>query len=97
MNCDVGSVGASAGGSRAPASPGGLLLWEGDHYWGRTMDNSNYEDISHLPHACHTQLRRQLCCSYTYMGPARGANLFLQASYFHLMGKQILYGRRSDS
>lgn len=70
-------------------------------YRGSTMDNTNYEDIGHLPHACHTQLKRQLCCSYTYMGSARGANLFLQAPgdapCLHLMRKQILYGPRSDS
>lgn len=58
---------------------------------GSTMDNTNYEDIGHLPHACHTQLKGQLCCSYTYMGSA-GANLFLrgnpgEASCLHFNGK----------
>lgn len=62
--------------------------------WG-AMDNTNYEDVRHLPHTWHTHLKQQLDCDYTYSGSARGANLCLQASCLNLMGKQILYGRRN--
>lgn len=82
-------------------SPGGLLVWDSADYRGSTMDNTNYDNVNHLPHTCHTLLKQQLYCSYTYIGSARGANLCLQAtgeaSSLHLMGKQILYSRRNDS
>lgn len=48
---------------------------------GEAMDNTNYEDVGHLPHTHtrHTHLKQQLDCNYTYSGSARAANLCLQA------------------